>query len=110
MITATVEYVFVDANPFISIGALDTMSDEYRELPKPFQAALFDVYEHQDNATCARCDDPVGFVLREQPSGFERLEWTPTGLAREGDGPVAVLCEECTPFIPTPKDAQEAQR
>ena len=108
MTTTTVEYVYLEDVPFMSIGDLDVVTDEYAGLPAPFLDALTGLLKQQDSAQCARCDEPVGFVLREQPSGFERLEWTATGLARETDSPhVAVLCEQCTPYVPTPEDGTQ---
>jgi hypothetical protein len=109
VITTTVEYVYIEANPFISIGSIDAVSDEYADLPKPFLDALHGLVDRPDNTMCWRCDNSVGFALREQPSGVERLGWNPTGLARVGDGPVAALCEECTPYVPSAEEAQAAR-
>jgi hypothetical protein len=94
------ESVFIETDPFSSRVEAGVVDDLYATLPRPFLDALYDLYDRRDSATCWRCDDMTGYVLAETPSGFERLEWHPTGLAREVDGPVAVLCENCAPYIP----------
>lgn len=104
----TVEFVHIDDNPFVARdrfvdGHTETkldVSDEYAALPEPFVAALFQVGKQTDSARCARCNEPIGFVLADN-GGFERLGWTPIGLAREvGRADVVALCELCTPLVP----------
>jgi hypothetical protein len=102
VMTTTVEFVYLDSNPFTSVNGV--IDNEYAALSQPFLDALSDLGTHLDSAHCWRCGDPVGFVLTVQPVG-ERLFWTETGLARQGDGAVAVLCGPCSPYVP---DAAEA--
>ncbi|WP_190824719.1 hypothetical protein [Saccharopolyspora pogona] len=91
-----VQYVFIESNPYDS-----ALGDpEYASLPEQWQATLHELLSQPDSVRCWRCDAPAGYVLREQPSGVERIEWVPIGLACEGDGPIAVLCEDCTPYVP----------
>lgn len=52
-----------------------------------------------DNTRCARCTEAAGFVLTENHAGFENTYWHPTGVARYPGGSVAVLCEDCTPYL-----------
>lgn len=109
MDTTTIEYAYIEDPPFESVpvmdadeqsGERDELAALCADLPAAFRDTLTGLLVSPDDAHCARCDDPVGFVLRENAAGFERLAWTPTGLARHGDGPVAVLCEHCTPYLP----------
>lgn len=105
MDTTTIEYAFFEDAPFVSSYALpgaepDRLHDDCAGLPVAFLEALGDLQDRPDNARCARCLDPAGFVLAEKANGFECMEWVPTGLARHGDGPVSVLCEHCTPYLP----------
>lgn len=106
-----IEAVHIESDPFSSrVGVMVNtcvLDDLYAALPAPFLDALYDLYEHRDDRTCWRCNAMTGYVVAEQPSGFDGLEWRPTGLAREGDGPVAVLCEECSPYVPS-SDARTA--
>lgn len=108
-----IEAVFIESDPYSSRVEPGVIDSQYATLPDEFQEALADLYCRQDAVTCWRCNEMTGYVIAEQPSGFERLEWRPTGLAREVGAPVAVLCEECTPYIP-PVDyktaGQEAAR
>jgi hypothetical protein len=101
--TTTIECVYFEAAPFHGLDQ-DELEPKYGALPAPFLAALGDVLRGTDRTTCWHCDAAVGFVLAENSAGFERLEWASTGLAREGDGPVAVLCENCTPYVPVVPD------
>lgn len=91
-----VHYVLIELNPYDPAG----VDAEYAALPERWQATLHELLSRPDSVRCWRCGAPVGYVLQEQPSGFERLEWVPIGLACEGDGPIAVLCEHCTPYVP----------
>lgn len=98
----TIHSVMFEADPYISVLGQPTLNPEYAELPAQWRDALWDLLNRPDSVRCWRCDAPAGYVLREQPDGFERIEWTPTGIAAEDDGPVAVLCEGCAPYIPEP--------
>lgn len=109
MDTTTIEYVFFEDAPYVTDSVLDEhgqlvqreeLTDECASLPAEFRRALTGLLRKVDNARCDRCLDPAGFVLAEKANGFEYSEWVPTGLARHGDGPVAVLCEHCTPYLP----------
>lgn len=119
MNTTMVEFVHIDDNPFVQRVRYTTgvgvptieVSDDYAELAAPFRDALDELWKQQDDAVCGRCNEPVGLVLRELPSGVERLFWTATGLAREvreGEHtPVVALCEPCTPLVPQPEDGAQ---
>lgn len=103
MPTRHIEYAFFETPPFIAgISEPDRLTDECAGLPEPFRDELIDLLANPDSTRCARCDDPAGFVLVEKPSGHEELEWFCAGLAREGDGPVVVFCDQCTPYLPEP--------
>ncbi len=93
-----IEAVHIESDPFTRLGDIDS---QYDALPAPFLDALSDLYAHRDDTRCWRCNEMTGYVVAEQPSGFDGLEWRPTGLARADDGPVAVLCEECSPYVPS---------
>jgi hypothetical protein len=95
-----IEAVFIEADPYSSRAEPGVVDSPYSDLPEAFLDALAELYVNRDSVTCWRCNEMTGYVLAEQPSGFEGVEWRPTGLAREVDGPVAVLCEECAPYIP----------
>lgn len=94
-----IEHVFVESAPFTDLSGRDGLDDEHAALPVSFRTALWDLYDHPDAKTCWNCGSGVGFELCENAEGFERLEWTPTGLARVGEGPV--LCDGCSPYVPT---------
>lgn len=106
--TTTIEYVLFESSPFAPMPVVDShggrvmredLLAECGALPDEYYEALNDLSQRVDNARCARCDDTVGFALFSY-SDVERIAWCPTGLARHGDGPVAVLCETCTPWLP----------
>jgi hypothetical protein len=96
----TIEAVFIEDNPVQGPGGSD-LRVQYYALPGPVFAALVDLTTNVDNVRCWNCGDPTGFVLTEAWHGGDGVTWRPTGLAREGDGPVAVLCEQCAPYVPT---------
>ncbi len=102
-----VEAIYIESDPFTSRSEPGVIDGEYAELPEEFLDVLVDLYANRDGRTCWRCNAMAGYVLAERPSGFEDIEWRPTGLAREGDGPVAVLCEDCSVYVP-PSDARTA--
>lgn len=102
---STVAYVQIETNPWQE-GGLDgepILRRYYAALPEVWVTALDGLLKHLDNSRCWLCGVAVGFVLHTN----DRLYWETTSLAREGDGPVTVLCEGCTPSVPdTPYDPQ----
>lgn len=79
---------------------------EYEHLPAAFVAAARAVFDQPDAVRCAGCDAPVGLVLGGDP---ERLHWEITALASQDDGPVTVLCEQCTPYVPAAATKETGQ-
>lgn len=93
----TIEFIYFETPPF-SAAAPNTIADEYADLPAPYRDALCVVHERVDELLCARCGDPIGFVLegdRDEFAGWECLS-----LARHGDNPITMLCQICTPWTP----------
>ena len=110
--TVEISTLLVETNPFTTPlnDGTPVFARGYAYVDEQWHGALKDLLNRVDAAKCWRCDEPVGFVLYGDSDQF--TEWVSTGLAREGDGPVAVLCEECTPYVPerpgadtTPVDA-----
>lgn len=97
MTLTQISAVLIETNPWTSASGDPVLADEYRGLPAEWLAVLDYMLAHPDLTYCWRCDEPVGFVLFENG-----IRWVSTGLAREGDGLVAMLCDECTPYVPAP--------
>jgi hypothetical protein len=107
----TVEVVEVDTDPAINFYDMPWQwNPEYEQIPEPFKAALVDVIENTDNRQCAKCLSPVGYVIEETEQG-ERTRWHWTSLTRvptryfpeagvEPGSAVALLCEDCTTYVP----------
>jgi hypothetical protein len=95
-----IEAVFIESNPFSSSVEPGVIDSEYALLPAEFLEMLAELYCRRDDVACWLCREMVGYVLIEQPNGFEHLEWRPASIAREVGGHVAVLCEPCAPFVP----------
>lgn len=95
---STVTYVMIGTNPYRggSVDGEPVLRAYYAELPEMWVAALDGLLKHLDGSRCWSCGDAVGFVLHSD----DRLYWQITSLAQEGDGPVAVLCEDCAPSVP----------
>lgn len=99
--TTTIEFAFFEQAPFTgAIGEPDRLSDECADLPDEFRDTLAKVLVDIDNTRCARCTEAAGFVITENHVGVEYTYWHPTGVARFPDGPVSVLCQDCTPYLP----------
>lgn len=102
MITS-IEYVFVEANPYLpGFDYVDNpqFDASVAALPTVWREALIKVIERFDVAQCWGCWAAIGFVLRDDGVS-ERLVWESLALAREGDGPIAALCEGCAPLVPS---------
>lgn len=101
-----VEYVVIEQAPLdspIADAAVDAYIHEYDNLPEIFDAALGDIVTHQDSRQCGNCKDGVGYVLFDDDDYPERsgLKWKSVWLIRELGGLVGLLCEECSPIVPT---------
>lgn len=83
----SIEFFGVEDAPVLDEGL-------FSDLPLPYATALREVSDQPDHYRCWVCANPVGFVF------FDRggLRWVPVWLAREGEGPVAVMCEDCAPM------------
>lgn len=99
------ETVFIEGCPFS--GVVKPMLDHQLDaLPQPFLDVLFDLPGSVDHTWCAQCDCLTGFVVAaERWDGGDQVEWHPTALVREPNGPVAVLCADCAPYVPDAPDA-----
>lgn len=97
---ARIEAVYLECAPYVNGPERDEIDAEHSTLSPPFVAAMEAILANQDAAKCWTCKTAVGFVLTENREGHEHLEWLPTALAREDDGPVALLCGECSPYVP----------
>lgn len=75
---------------------------EYEDLPEPYAAALRTVCDAVDNCRCWDCQTGTGYVLHEDDDEphLSGVRWHPVWLIREGEHPVAVLCEDCVPQVP----------
>lgn len=102
----SIQSLFVEDDPWSVVDLsfleqqIEGLDPRLEDLPPEFVEALSDLFKHKDGVRCARCETPTAYVL-ELRGDFERLEWRPTGLARIEGGPVVVLCEDCTPYVPT---------
>ncbi len=105
-----IEYVAIETSPLRT--AFDQRSGEsdlvlvadYADTSEPFTAAIWIVAADQvDGCSCWNCAAPVGYVLHEYDDDPARsgCHWHPVWLVREHDGPVATLCEDCAPLVPT---------
>lgn len=100
--TVTITAMLFESSPFMTPSGYEDpapLAPEYVDLDQCWVDVLKTLLVNVDTARCWRCDEPVGFTLSGDNDRF--AEWVSTGFAREGDGPVAVLCEECTPYVPT---------
>lgn len=101
----TIEYVHFEDAPYVECNAASAeIAPEYTSLPTPFLAALRVILAETDETVCQNCEGGVGWVLMEDSEGFERLIWRITSLARENSGPIVMLCDDCAPFVPAPRE------
>jgi hypothetical protein len=98
----TIEYVIFEKPPFVGGLAEPEVSAEFAPLPGPFLAALNDIHTNVDSHTCLHCGDPIGFALYDNAEGPEKVIWRTTSLARQGAGPVVMLCDDCAPWLDQP--------
>lgn len=97
----TIEYILIQSSPHRDGWDSDPqLADKYAALPPAFRAALAETLREVDSLRCARCGDGVGYALAENADGREVATWTATALARERDRPVALMCDECAPYVP----------
>lgn len=104
---AAVEYVYIDSAPHTDAYDADELLPEYANLPDAFLDRLAELLANRDAVSCWQCGAGAGYVL-VQRGDHEVIEWAITALAREGSNPVAVLCEACSPYVPTEPDPQPA--
>lgn len=104
-----VEYVYLENAPHTDEYGGPEPVDEYAMLPQPFLDALAHLLAHVDSVSCWRCGEPAGYVLAER-GDFEVVAWRTSALAREDNGPVAVLCDDCAPYVPAGPQGPEPQR
>lgn len=87
-----------------------TLRDDYASLPEPFLQRLDEFSRHRvDETRCWNCLNHVGFYLSDD-EGRGRVDWEDVGLARQDDGPVAILCGSCTPSVPGKDWSRESKR
>lgn len=105
MSLTAIEFIYFEEPPF-SRTEPGCIADQYHDLPEPYREALGVIGEQVDSLLCARCGDIVGFVLEGDRD--EYTKWECLSLARRGDGPIAMLCEICTPWVPDPDTSPAA--
>lgn len=75
------------------------------QLPEPYATRLAEILEAVDcYGGCWNCGDAIGLVLNDDDDlsyGLRGVYWRAAYLVREGDGPVAAVCESCSPLAPT---------
>lgn len=97
MTLTQISVVEFEANPWSSDLGEPVLAEEYQGLPAEWLAVLDYVLAHPDLTYCWRCDEPVGFVLFEAG-----MRWVSTTLAQHDGGLVAILCDDCAPYVPEP--------
>lgn len=68
----------------------------YRGLPEPWTTALAEVVTAHNRCRCWDCGEIIGYHLDAR----DVRQWRPVFLVRYRRGPVAWLCEDCTPQLP----------
>lgn len=83
------EYVVVDSNPLQ--GPDGNLYAHYAGLPDWALDTLFTITDKVDATRCTDCGDTIGYAVTVD----DHVQWQPTWLVREDDGPVAKACGEC---------------
>lgn len=100
--THRIEYVAIKLSPLNNMAA-DPLEEswlpEFADLPEVYVAALDAIVRNADNVECDSCGNGVGYVLHEDDDNPARsgCRWHSVWLAREDNGPVVALCEDCSP-------------
>jgi hypothetical protein len=99
-IVHSIEYVAIELAP---LESEDRYIPEYYCLPYVWAAALDEVVDAVDSATCSNCNEGLGYLLHEDDDEPRRsgVRWHAVWLAREDGGQVQMLCEDCAPYVPT---------
>lgn len=72
-----------------------TWADRVAGLPAEWLAVLEPLTE-VDQASCADCARPVGYVLDDDDESMRRgVHWNTLILVQTGTGPIRALCEDC---------------
>lgn len=99
----TVQIVEIDTDPFDAFYDREpTLRADYVDLPEPFLTALrLELLDKPEEAVCAECNTGVGYYLEEgDEGGLEHAYWHWTTMVAVPGGPIALLCEDHTPFVP----------
>lgn len=79
-----------------------TLDSSYAEADADLVDLLVDVAQAIDSATCRNCQNQVGYGLRGDAD--EQMVWQPCVVMAVGEGQPYVVCEGCSPALPTETD------